>query len=161
MSHDKFHGLRHIDSQVTVTGQDPSEVVTDKPPLPYALPTTADLVTLASYGLGLWWALGGPNWAGIASIVGDEVDGRLARATETTSKRGSVLDWGSDVTLTPLSLVRLGRASGHPLAAIAAAPAVLFIQADMRARGERPVIGSARAAIMLSAMVIEMVKNPR
>lgn len=42
--------------------------------------TAADGVTLAGLGLGLWWSLGGPAWAGLGSLVADELDGRLARA---------------------------------------------------------------------------------
>ncbi len=126
-------------------GQEPA-------PLAVRPPSAADLVTLASYGLGLWWCLGGPAWAAIASIVGDELDGRIARATGTTSERGSALDWGADVALTPLALARLGRDTGHEIAALALAPAILFVQAEMRSRGARPIIGSARAAIMLATL---------
>lgn len=122
-------------------------------------PTAADVVTLASYGLGLWWCLGGPTWAAIASIVGDELDGRIARATNTTSERGSALDWGADVALTPLALMRLGRETGHEKAALVAAPGVLFIQAQLRADSWRPPVGSARAAVMLTAIALEHLKR--
>lgn len=124
---------------------------------PSIAPSLADLVTLASYGLGLWWAAGGPTWAALASIALDEVDGRIARATGTTSERGSALDWGADVVLVPLSLNRLGQAVGHPLPAVALALPILYVQADMRGRGERPSVGSARAAIMLTAILAEHV----
>lgn len=122
-------------------------------------PTAADVVTLASYGLGLWWCLGGPTWAALASIVGDELDGRIARATGTTSERGSALDWGADVALTPLALMRLGRENGHEKAALYAAPGVLFVQAQLRADSWRPPVGSARAAVMLAAIALEAVKR--
>lgn len=118
-------------------------------------PTLADAVTLAGYGLGLWWALGGPMWAGLASIAADELDGRLARHMGTESERGSALDWGADVALTPAVLNRLGKATGHQVPALCAAPLILFTQAHLRARGYAPPIGSARAAIMLITMAHE------
>lgn len=115
--------------------------------------TAADWVTLTGYGLGLWWTQGGPAWAGLASIVADELDGQVARA-HGSSARGSALDWGADVALTPLALGRLGRELGHP-ELFFAAPVVLAAQASMRAAGERPTVGSARALAMLAAIVLE------
>ena len=72
-------------------------------------PTLADLVTVTGYGLGLWWAFGGPTWAGLSSIVLDELDGPIARAMGQTSERGSALDWGADVSLTAVAGLRLVR----------------------------------------------------
>ncbi len=124
-------------------------------------PSLADSVTLVSYGLGMWWTMGGPRWAGVASIVGDEIDGRIARATNTTSERGSALDWGADVTLTPLALMRLGRSINqeHPTVALLAAPPLLYMQATLRSNNYRPAFGSVRAAVMLSSMAIESWKG--
>ncbi len=138
-------------SKALLLGQNAPIITAEAP----TAPTLPDLVTLTGYGLGLWWCLGGPTWAGVASMLSDELDGRLARATRQTSERGSHLDWGADVTLTPLALLRLGRTVGNVPLAMAAAPPVLLLQADLRARGERPAIGSARTAIMLAAMVAE------
>lgn len=121
--------------------------------------TLADAVTLTGYGLGVWWSIGGPTWAGLASIVADEVDGRLARATGTTTEHGSSLDWGADVALTPLALMRLGNELGRPgLAPLAAAP-VLFAQAMLRASSVRPVFGSARAAVTLAAIGVRYARK--
>ncbi len=119
------------------------------------VPSIADIVTLASFGLGAWWAIGGPTWAGILSIVGDEVDGSIARATKTTSERGSALDWGSDIALTALTIGKLGNLTGHPGVAVAASIPVLYAQASLRAKGWRPPVLSARALLMIAAMVIE------
>lgn len=116
-------------------------------------PTLADAVTLTGYGLGLWWAQGGPSWAGVASLLADEVDGCLARAMGTASAHGSLLDWGGDVALTPFALGRLGRETGHEQAALLAAPPVLLGQTLLRARGYRPSVGSARAVVTLAAIV--------
>jgi phosphatidylglycerophosphate synthase len=124
-----------------------------------AKPSAPDIITVTSYALGFWWALGGPHWAGIASIVGDELDGRLARATYTCSERGSALDWGADVALTPLALMRLGRTVGYEKGALLAAPPLLYMQASMKAKGMRPTVGSARAVVMLSAMFADKVKS--
>lgn len=118
-------------------------------------PTAADIVTLISFGLGAWWAAGGPAWAALASILGDEMDGRLARAMNTTSERGSALDWGSDIALTTMTLARLGRATGHVEVAVAAAVPILYAQATLRAKGWRPPVLSARALLMLGTMVVE------
>jgi phosphatidylglycerophosphate synthase len=121
---------------------------------PYSLPSLPDVVTLTSMGLGIWWTIGGgPLWAGLLSILGDEIDGRLARAMDATSERGSNLDWGSDVALTSLSLVRLGREWDLEKAGIVAAPLVFFAQAAMRTQGFRPAVGSARAVAMIAAML--------
>lgn len=116
-------------------------------------PTLADAITLLGYTAGLWWAVGGPTWAGIASIVADELDGRVARATNTATQHGSSLDWGGDVALTPLALLRLGRETGHEQAALLAAPAALYAQAVLRGSDWRPPVGSARAVVMALAML--------
>lgn len=116
-------------------------------------------LTLGSYALGLWWCVGGPTWAGLVSIALDEVDGRVARAIGATSETGSALDWGTDVILTPLALRRLGGSFNVPNGALVAAPPILYAQAKMRADGKRPAVGSARAAIMVAAMVTEAFKG--
>ena len=118
------------------------------------VPTFADTITLLSLGLGLWWVAGGPVWAGLLSILGDELDGRIARKMGTTSERGSNLDWGSDIALTAASLMRLGKNTGHLGLSIIAAPVFLLAQSHLRADGWRPPVGSARAVIMLSTMAI-------
>lgn len=114
-----------------------------------------NVVTLTGYALGLWWCVGGPTWAGLASIVMDEVDGRLARATLATSEVGSILDSTADVALVPMSLLRLGRATGTGAAPLIVAPPILLHQAVTRAEEWRPPVGSWRAGIMIAAMVAE------
>lgn len=117
--------------------------------------TAADGVTLAGLGLGLWWSLGGPAWAGLGSLVADELDGRLARALGETSAHGELLDWGTDLLLTPAALGRLAAELDvtRPAAAVATtAPLLLWVQAHLRARGLRPSVGSLRALLMLAAM---------
>lgn len=121
--------------------------------------TAPDVVTLAGYGLGVWWGLGGPAWAGLASVAADEVDGRLARATGAATEHGGALDWGADVALTPLALYRLGGALGHPRAALLAAPPVLYVQALLRTASWRPSVGSARAVLTVAAIGVEYVRS--
>ena len=122
--------------------------------------TAPDLVTLAGYGLGLWWAADGPAWAGLLSILADEIDGRLARATNTTTAHGSALDWGADVALVPPTLARLGRELGMgSTPGLVASPAVLLAQSHLRAAGDRPSVGSARAVAMLAAMGVRWWRN--
>lgn len=125
------------------------------------VPTLADVVTVTGYGLGLWWASGGPAVAGLVSIALDEVDGRIARGTGTCSARGSALDWAGDVALTPLVLARLGRSVGHEGAALAVAPVVLYAQAHARGKGWRPPVLSARAVLMLATMGLEVMRQWR
>lgn len=122
-------------------------------------PTPADVITLLSFGLGAWWAIGGPTWAGVASIIGDELDGRLARAMEQSSERGSALDWGSDIALTSMTLMKLGHITGHQHLALAAAVPTLYAQATLRAKGWRPPFLSARAVLMLATMLVEQAKR--
>ena len=123
--------------------------------------TLPDVVTAVGYGLGVWWSLGGPSWAGVASVVADELDGRLARATGTSTTHGSSLDWGADVALTPLALARLGRELGQPAIAPLAAPPVLLAQAMLRASDVRPTVGSARAAVTLAAIGVHEYRKRR
>ena len=124
------------------------------------IPSAADVVTMTGYGLGLWWGLGGPHWAGIASVVADEVDGRLARATNTATAYGSSLDWGGDVALTPLALTRLASELGvsKGIGIVASVP-VLYAQARLRSDGWRPSVGSARAVVTLAAIGVSRRKR--
>ena len=117
--------------------------------------TLADLVTVTGYGLGLWWASGGPGWAALASMACDELDGPIARARDTAGASGSALDWGADVALTPMALVRLSRDLEKPAIAAVGAPLVLAVQAKMRGTGFKPPVGSARAVVMAVALVVE------
>jgi len=123
--------------------------------------TLPDLVTLGGLSLGLWWALGGPAWAGIASVVADEVDGRIARAAGAETEHGAQLDWGADVALTPLVLLRLSRELGVGDRLVLAVPVVLAVQARLRAEGWRPVVGSFRAFCMLLAIAAGATRGGR
>lgn len=117
--------------------------------------TLADLVTLAGYGLGLWWSSGGPGWAALASMACDELDGPIARRLGTAGPGGAALDWGSDIALTPLALLRVSRDLNRPAIATVGAPLVLAAQARLKAQGAAPPVGSARALIMLAGLAIE------
>lgn len=115
-------------------------------PEPITLPTA---VTILGYALSLAWIAGAPWWIGVLGILADEVDGRLARARGETTAYGGELDYAADVTLTGLSAVKLLGPAG-----LAALPLVTMYQARMRSEGERPTVGSARAAMMAAKMVI-------
>lgn len=117
-------------------------------------------ITLTGYGLGIWWSLGGPTWAGLASIVADEIDGWAARKLDQTSETGDVLDSTADAALTPLALIRLGKATNtgaKPL--LIGAPPLLLLHAETRATKQKPPLGSMRAGIMLGTMLIEVLKK--
>ena len=124
--------------------------------------TAADLITLTGYAAGIWWSVGGPTWSAIYSMIADEVDGPAARRMGTAGPQGADLDWGTDVALTPLALMRLGRTIGQPQLTVAAAPLVLAVQARLHSQGWTPPVGSARAGVMLATIAIEQYqkRNP-
>lgn len=108
--------------------------------------TAANGVSMLGYALGLWWVVGGPSWAAIASILADEVDGRLARAMGEASCVGGYLDWAIDLSFTGLVAARLG--------ILWALPAVTAAQVYARSTGWREVpIGSPRAVMMVAALL--------
>lgn len=115
---------------------------------PSGILTLPNAVTAAGYGLALWHLRGGPGWAAVASVVADEVDGRLARATGQTSVVGSELDWGTDVALA----AAYARKLGVPDVGVAG---LAVVQSAMRARGIKPSVGSARAALMLADVALD------
>lgn len=60
------------------------------------LPNT---VTVLGLGAGALW-LAGYGWGwGIASVIADEIDGPIARATGQTSEFGANLDWAGDMAM--------------------------------------------------------------
>ena len=118
-----------------------------QPTSPLALSSDAatnvpNAITLASLVLGVWWIYDGPDWAAVTSVVLDEADGRVARATGQTSNFGSSYDWGVDVVLTALALHKVG--APWPLI-----PAVTTGQVVLREEGFRPAVLSARGLVML------------
>ncbi len=105
------------------------------------VPVLPNAISLAGYAAALLYLKGGnPAWC-IASILADEMDGRVARATGQTSEFGGALDWGIDVTLTGLFLDRVDL--------LAALPPITAAQAYFRSKETRPPVLSARAIIML------------
>jgi phosphatidylglycerophosphate synthase len=115
----------------------------------------SDVVTITGYGLGLWWCSGGPGWAALASLGCDELDEAIARRMGTTSDSGAAMDWGADIALTPLAMLRLSRDLGKPEVAAVGAPVALAVQAKLKSSGARPPVLSARAVIMLAALALE------
>lgn len=108
--------------------------------------TVANGITLAGYGLGLWWIAGGPAWAALASIAADEADGIAARELGECSPLGAELDFGADLILAALSL----RKVGAPWWAL---PGVSAVQIYLHQQGTRPPVGSLRAIVMLYALL--------
>ena len=137
----------------------PTETIGQAEDAPRRNPNVADLLTLTGYALGLWWCVGGPTWAGLASIALDEIDGYVARRLGIATPIGSILDSTADVALVPMSLLRLGRATGHEGAALAAAVPILYVQAETRDAEQRPPLLSFRAVIMLTTMAIEALET--
>lgn len=104
-------------------------------------PTVANMVTIAGFGMGVAWAVGGHDAWGVASIIADEVDGWVARELGEQSEFGGLLDWGTDLALTPLVWGRVGL----PWRFL---PLVTAAQIGARHYGYRPRFGSIRAALM-------------
>lgn len=102
-------------------------------------------ITLSGYAATIGWLLGGSPLLAIYGIAADEADGRVARATGQTSDYGGLLDWAVDITLTGLVLARLG----WTWLLVVVTP----MQAYLRQRGFRPVIGSSRAVFTIVALL--------
>jgi len=102
-------------------------------------------ITLLGYASAIVWLVGGSPWFGIASILADELDGRIARATGQETSFGKELDWAVDLTLTGAVAMRIGLPWVLPIATT--------LQVARHDKGERPPIGSLRAAMMILNMV--------
>lgn len=107
----------------------------------------ANALTLGGLALGVWWVYDGPDWAAVASVALDEIDGRVARMTGEESDFGSELDWGTDLALTGLALDKVGA----PWPAI---PVVTTGQVVLRNARVRPPFLSARALVMLYGVAV-------
>jgi phosphatidylglycerophosphate synthase len=103
-----------------------------------------NLMTLASIGCHVGWLLGAPFGFALLGLLLDELDGRYARATGTESALGAQLDWTGDVALAGATAVRLGPA------AVLTLPVGIVVQAVMRDAGQKPSVGSLRAAYTLA-----------
>lgn len=110
--------------------------------------TLANWVTLSGYAAGLYWVSGGPAWAALYSILADEADGIVARSRGESTEFGSNFDWGADIILAALTLLKL-RA---PLWTV---PTATVIQVWLREQGKAPPVGSLRAALMLYGVIAE------
>lgn len=98
-------------------------------------------ITLSGYAMTIAWLMGASPWWAVGGLLADEVDGRVARATGTTSEFGGLLDWGVDLTLTGVVMERAGLLPWLPV--------VTTGQVYLKEKGFRPSIGSARAVATL------------
>jgi hypothetical protein len=99
-------------------------------------------ITAAGLGLSGAWLAGGSPWLGLAGLLADDLDGRVARATGQTTEVGSLLDWTADVVLTGLVLNKLD--------AVWALLPVIGAQVILRRGGYRL---SGRAALTTIALI--------
>ncbi len=90
-----------------------------------------------------WLCGGGPGFA-VASIILDEMDGTIARATGQTSKFGGEYDWAIDIALQGAVAVKIGA----PWALLVSIPASVAA----REGDHRPPFGSWRAMGMVYAL---------
>ncbi len=96
-------------------------------------PSAADLVAAVGLGLTSWWGLGGPLWAGLASVAVNEIAVPIARMQYPPSVFGARLDWYGLFGTTPLVVWRGAKSVGaSPLAAAGVALPVLATQALLR-----------------------------
>jgi hypothetical protein len=96
-------------------------------------PSAADLVAAVGLGLTSWWGLGGPTWAGIASVAVNEIGVPIARMQYPPSAFGARLDWWGLYGTTPLVIYRGAKDIGaSPLLAAGVALPVLATQALLR-----------------------------
>ena len=107
--------------------------------------TLGSALTMTGYGLGFWWTLGGPAWSAVSSIILDEVDD-AARADK--DRFGTSLNWGSNLILTALSLLRLKA----PLWTI---PTATAAQVYLKSINFVAPLGSLRAGLMMYGVVVE------
>jgi len=105
-----------------------------------------NLVTLAGFASGIAWMHGAPAWTALASILADEVDGRLARSMDADSEFGAELDYSVDVSLTIMALNNL---LGSTIPAMMIVP----LQAYLRSSGHRPDFGSIRMWLMFAGVL--------
>lgn len=101
-------------------------------------------ITLLGYASAIVWLVGGSPWFAVASIIADELDGRIARATKQETSFGKELDWAVDLTLTGAVAMRIGMPYLLPI--------FTTLQVAAHDRGERPNIGSVRAGMMILDM---------
>ncbi len=117
-------------------------------------PTPADAVAVGGLGLVTWWALGGPAWAGVASVVVNEFAVPYARSKYTASTFGYRLDWAGLYTTTPLAVYRAVANEGGGLAMTAAVSApVLLTQYLLAGTSWHWMASAPRSAITLGAIV--------
>jgi len=101
-------------------------------------------ISLGGYAATIAWLGGAPWYWAIAGIAADDVDGHVARKTNTATPYGSLLDWAIDVSLTGLVLVKLG----CPWLLLVVTP----FQVYLRETGWSPKFGSARALFTILAL---------
>lgn len=111
--------------------------------------SVADLVTLAGYACGAAWALGGPAWLGVASIVADEVDSHVAKHAKCEAVMSKKLDTAVDFAMTSLALQ-------HMKAPTVAFPLVLATQTAMKTNNWELPVGSVRSYTMLAAILKQL-----
>lgn len=109
----------------------------------------ADLITLTGYACGAAWALGGPPWLGMASIVADEIDSYVARRAKCEAVMSKKLDTAADFAMTSLALQ-------HMKAPTVAFPIVLATQTAMKSNNWELPVGSVRSYTMLAAIIKQL-----
>jgi phosphatidylglycerophosphate synthase len=116
--------------------------------------TLSNGITLAGYILSLAWIAGGPAWMALAGLVADEIDGTIARKTNTVSEFGSVMDFTTDMIMTALVARRLGI---FPILPVITAGQVYRRIHQVEAL---PPFAGARSLLTLATVIKERKTNP-
>ncbi len=103
-----------------------------------------NVVSTAGLACAVAWLCGGGPGFAVASIILDEMDGTIARATGQTSTFGAEYDWAIDIALQGAVAVKIG----HPVMLLLSVPASVAA----RESDTRPPFGSWRAMGMLYAL---------
>lgn len=104
-----------------------------------------NFISLVGLATSIGWLVTGNKAMGVASILADELDGPVARATCQTSSYGSQLDYAIDVAMTGAVFYKIK----HPWLLLGIVPT----QAFLRDQGYAPSFGSFRALGMAYGIV--------
>jgi len=104
-------------------------------------------ITLSGYASAVAWLGGASPAFAVWSVMADEFDGVSARNLGQTSGFGDRLDWGADLCLFALVGAKIGLGW-------VALPLTLFAQVFMKEHGLAPPFGSARAGLMVYALLL-------
>jgi hypothetical protein len=109
-------------------------------------------VSIAGFASGIAFMEGAPAWTAIASMLADEVDGKIARSLNAESDFGKELDFGIDLSL---MIMAMGNLFGSHIPSLLVVP----VQTYLKSNGYRPDFGSVRTYLMIAILLRDL--NPK